>query len=640
MCGIAGMVLRPGRPVDWTVVERILDRLAHRGPDDQGWLTSDGNTVRRGRARSTELAAEAVLLHRRLAILDLSKAGWQPMSSADGRYHLTFNGEIYNFLELRAELAAHGHRFHSGTDTEVLLAAFATWGVDAFRRFIGMFALGLVDLRERTMLLVRDFFGIKPLYYAEYQDGLAFASEMKALLELPGVHRQVNAQRLYDYLRFGLTDHGTDTLLASIKQVPAAHYLTISLDWKQPPALTRYWTPGLAKRSTLTFNDAAEQLRELFLQSIRFHLRSDVPIGAALSGGIDSSAIVMAMRMVEPGLDLRTYSFIADDPALSEERWVDIVGAAAGARVHKTRANASQMVAGLRELIRVQDEPFGGSSIYAQNRVFQAASADGIKVMLDGQGADEILGGYRYFIAARLVTLWRQRRFAEARRLIGATHRLPGMSRLGLLLRAADYVIPPQLQGSVRRLIGRDLLPGWLRPEWFAERGVIPPVLCYSQSEEVLHDHLRRTLTSSSLPHLLRYEDRNSMAYSIESRVPFLTPELVDFTLSLPEDYLISPSGQSKAVFRQAMRGIVPDPILDRKDKIGFATPQQSWLMRADDWVNSVLDSETARSMPPLNTDAMRREWNAARRGAMEPTRVWQWLNLIDWSAQVGAEYV
>ena len=639
MCGIAGTIMHRGLSVEGAWAERFSAVLQHRGPDDNGWLTLQQGRILRGRGAPASGPADVLLLHRRLSILDLSEGGWQPMSTRDGRFHVTFNGEIYNYLELRRELEILGHCFESQCDTEVLLASYAQWGANAFRRFVGMFAFGLVDSRENTLVLVRDFFGIKPLYYAEWRDGTAFASEIKALLELPGVDRRVAPQRLYDYLRFGLTDHGAETLLQAVHQVPAAHYLRIAIDGRRPPQLERYWSPGEVERSSISMAQAAERLRELFLDSVRLHLRSDVPVGAALSGGLDSSAIVMAMRTVEPSLDLRTYSYIADDANLSEESWIDLVGHAAGARVHKVRPNSQDLLTELRSLVRAQDEPFGGTSIYAQHRVFAAARADGVSVMLDGQGADEFLGGYRYYLAARLVTLWRQRRFGELARFLRAAGSLPGITGLGLMLRAADFMVPPDWQETARRVIGKDGFPRWLRREWFAERAVQPPVLCYTTEEEVLHTHLRRTLRHQSLPHLLRYEDRNSMAFSVESRVPFLTPALVDFVLSLPEELIVSPNGESKAVFRQAMRGIVPDRILGRKDKIGFATPQGAWLRESANWVDEVLSSDAARQIPPLDLDGMRARWAESRTRGGSVQSVWQWVNLIEWSEQVGARY-
>jgi asparagine synthase (glutamine-hydrolysing) len=609
----------------------MLCRLHHRGPDDQGVLRFAAGEVWRGRAWE-EGEAEAALLHWRLSIIDLSEIGWQPMTYGDGRYYLIFNGEIYNYLELRPELEALGHRFVSQSDTEVLLAAYTQWGAAALNRLVGMFAFAILDTAERTIFLARDCFGIKPLYYTTATGGFAFASEIPPLLDLPGVSRSANPQRLFQYIRHGLTDHGGETIFADIRQLPSAHYMVVPLDNPRAAQPVRYWDVDMGQRADLSFDEAAARVRDLFLENIRLHLRSDVPVGAALSGGIDSSAVVAAMRYVQgQNLDIRTFSYIADDPAISEERWVDMLGAAASATVRTVQPSADELVTDLDALIATQAEPFGGTSIYAQYRVFRLAHESGIKVMLDGQGADELLGGYYPYVGARLASLVRQGQWGDARRLLAAPW--PGMSRTALLSYAADFLIPTPLQAPLRRWAGKDLMPAWANAAWFDARGVTPRSLGYTRSRDVLHSHSYRSLTEVSLPQLLRYEDHNSMAYSIESRVPFLTPAFASFVLSLPESYIIGPDGASKRVFRQAMRGIVPDAILNRRDKIGFQTPENRWLTTLQPWVERALKSETAARIPVLNIAAVKQDWNeVVQRRRPFDTRVWRWVNLIEWA--------
>jgi len=558
------------------------------------------------------------------------------MTTADGRFSIVFNGEIYNYLELRAELVKLGHQFQSQSDTEVLLHAFSEWGPACLPRLVGMFAFALLDLLERRLFLVRDFFGIKPLYYTNRHGVFAFASEIKALLELPGIQRTANPHRVFDYLRWGRTDHGNETLLSDIRQVPAAHFLELSLDSSGESRLQRFWRLDTSQRITLSLKEAAAKLRDLFLENIRLHLRSDVPVGAALSGGIDSSAIVAAMRLVEPNLDLHTISYIADDPALSEDCWVDLAGSKARAIVHKVKAAPDEMMDDLDHLIAQQDEPFGGTSIYAQYRVFRQARESGITVMLDGQGADEMLAGYRPFLASRMVSLVRQGQSSKAVRLLANAGRLPGRrATTQLLMEAASHLIQPEWQSLARRFLGKQIIAPWQNGNWFRNHGVlVEPSTFYSTSkkEELLREHLRQSLEETSLPMLLRYEDRNSMAHSIESRVPFLTPNIVSFVLSLPEEYLLASDGTSKNVFRLAMRGIVPDAILDRRDKIGFATPERHWLGVLRPWVEKTLISETARQIPAINAPAMMQDWKCVSEGKKAfDFRIWRWVNFIRW---------
>jgi asparagine synthase (glutamine-hydrolysing) len=659
MCGIFGIYRTDeSGTVDPSAVRRATQSIRHRGPDDEGYLLVNTRSGRRelcgGSDTSPHLnlppiesftdAFNLALCFRRLSILDLSPSGHQPMASADGTCWIIFNGEVYNYLELRQELAREGFTFKTGTDTEVVLAAYQRWGVECLSRFNGMWGFAIYDGRQQQLFLARDRFGIKPLFYTEDAGQFVFASEIKPVLEAGRITRRVNPQRLYEYLLTGLTDHTDETLFAGVKQIPPAHYLILPLDGSQGRATPRrYWQVDLKLREKdLSFEEAASRLRELFLESVMLHLRSDVPVGAALSGGIDSSSIVLGMRKIEPDVDLHTFSYTADDSAINEERWVDIAGGASGARVHKVRPTSAELVADLDKLITTQEEPFGSTSIYAQYRVFQLAREKGITVMLDGQGADEMLAGYRTYLAARLGSLVRQRRWLAANRFLQNASSLPQMKRQmliratgGLLL--APYVgkgkiLPPGLRTLARKALGNGSLE-WLNHAWFAERGAELPKPSNGHSREMLQSQLHETFVKSSLPMLLRYEDKNSMAHSIESRVPFLTAALVEFTFSLPEEYLIAPDGTSKSVFRRAMRGVVPDAILDRSDKIGFATPERSWLGALRPWVEDVFTSETARRVGALNLPNMKQEWEQILEGRRYfDFRVWRWLNLIRWA--------
>jgi asparagine synthase (glutamine-hydrolysing) len=361
-------------------------------------------------------------------------------------------------------------------------------------------------------------------------------------------------------------------------------------------------------------------------------------VGAALSGGIDSSALVAAMRHLEPGMELHTFSYVADDPRVSEGHWAEMAGSAARARMHTVTLGADDLVGDLDRLIQAQDEPFGSTSIYAQYRVFGAARQAGIKVMLDGQGADEILGGYPMYTSARLASLVRQGKLREARAFLRAAGRLPGRERVWY--QAGQFFIPAALQGPFRRMVGESLAPGWMNGSWFTERGVRMQPLRGPGGREILRAQLRDTVTTTSLPALLRYEDRNSMAHSVESRVPFLTPEFVQLVMSLPEEYLIAPDGTTKAVLRRALRGLVPDAILDRSDKVGFATPERGLLTGLSPWVEQVLGSETAAAIPALRRDVMLSEWREVRDGRRRfDFRVWRWLNLIRWAEHTGAVF-
>jgi asparagine synthase (glutamine-hydrolysing) len=607
------------------LVGRLSEQLAHRGPDDDAVSLLDEGRV--------------ALAHRRLAVLDPSAAAAQPMSSPDGRFRLVFNGAIYNYVELRDELRALGHEFRSSGDTEVLLAAFAQWGTEAFARLTGMFALVVLDTHERRVTLARDHFGIKPLYYCSWRDGIGIASEIKALLALPGVDRRIEPQRAYDYLRFGMTDHGAETLVRGIKQLPRATFVTFSIDGESTYASVKsrpvtYWNLNNSKSIDCSFDEAASRLRELFLESVELHLRSDVAVGAALSGGIDSSAIVSAIRYLKGDqFDLRAVRYLAGDAAIDERRWADLAAESCGANVIDVTASPEELLRDVDSLIDQQDEPFGSTSIYAQYRVFRAAHQQGIKVMLDGQGADEILGGYRYFIAARMATLLASGNVAAAAKLWRSASRLPASGKTPPVGRlAVGMLLPEWMQSMAAKLGGYDLMPSWLSADWLAARGVTGQAPIQPVEPRYLQSQLLQATTETTLPMYLRYEDRNSMAHSIESRVPFLTPQLAQFAMSLPEQYLVSDDATSKAVFRAAMRGIVPDAILDRQDKIGFATPESKWLLAMQPWIDEALNSDVAAGIPMIDPNVMRQQWRQfLETGNNFDFRFWRWANFIRW---------
>lgn len=659
MCGIFGIMHQKGHEVDIPIVIQALNTIRHRGPDDEGFAffhqeTDDfwqyggkdtpesvyrvdlNYTPHMPYSGQMHKGVSLALGHRRLSIIDLSPRGHQPMCTPDGRYWIVYNGEIYNYLELKEELIREGHSFQSNSDTEVLLNAYVYWGTAALNRLIGMFAFAIYDREKHEIFLTRDFFGIKPLYYTSWIDGFAFASEIKALLCLPHLKKTINPQRAYEYLRLGHIDHGSDTLFASVQQVPPAHYMHLYLDRYENIQPLRYWDIDLDQRVQISFIDASKKIREIFLKNIGLHMRSDVPVGAALSGGIDSSSIVTSMRyLIGSRLDIHTFSYIADDPRVSEENWVDMVIQSVGVSEHKAQISPHQLTADMNQLILTQDEPFIGTTVYAQKRVMQLAKENNIKVLLDGQGADELLGGYPGHWGARLGSLIRQVKWFKACRFLKNIAYNEGGHWSTPFFRAMKFFLPSYLQFYAFKTIGRDLTPQWLRKKWFEDRQVefIPQRMRRSANNEILREELYRSLMLEGLVYLLRYGDRNSMACSIESRVPFLTPEFTNFIFSLPEEYIIDSSGTSKSVFREAMRGIVPDVILSRRDKVGFVTPERKWLQTLHPWVESILSSEITHDIPLLDVPSIERRWGKILKNSHErfDLTVWSCINFIRW---------
>ncbi|MHB0971405.1 MAG: asparagine synthase (glutamine-hydrolyzing) [Thermoanaerobaculia bacterium] len=637
MCGIAGVI--SADKVSSRDVIAMSESIRHRGPDDYGYLVISGSDVAVGKD-AAGYDGEVLLAHRRLSILDLSETGRQPMQYR-GLY-CVFNGEIYNHLELRRELEALGHTFRSRSDTEVGLAAYSEWGIDAFRRFEGMFAFAIADVRDRKVVLARDFFGIKPLYYSVGSFGFAFSSEVAALRDfLPG-SATADAARVHDYLTSGVTDFGNRTFFRDIQQLSPGTVIEVGFDCPQnSPIESRYWTLGTTQRSSLSRSQAAEELRQLFLESIAHHLRSDVPVGAALSGGIDSSAIVCAMRRIL-GADgeIHTFSYVPAEPNLSEECWIDLATKAASTTAHKVSPSSADLEADIDRLVRIQGEPFVTTSIYAQYRVFEAAREAGIKVMLDGQGADEMFGGYAVFRAARVASLVRSGRLVRAGHLVLGSKYRNDQPPMSLMMGTAGFLVPESWHAALRRVARRPMEPQWINTRWFRERDVYPRVINRRRGGDVLRAHLRQTLLESNLPKLLRYEDRNSMAFSVESRVPFLTPKLADFVFSLPEEFLIADDGTTKAILRDALRGLVPNGILDRRDKVGFETPQAEWLSSLRGSVERDLMSKLEK-FPFLQANAVRHRWGEVLqcRDSDAAKDMWRFLNVAKWAQEFAVDF-
>jgi asparagine synthase (glutamine-hydrolysing) len=626
MCGIFAALSRHG--AIRKSYSSTLESLRHRGPDD-----SSHDLVSLA-CNGTEPHGRAWLGHRRLSIIDLSSAGRQPMESADGRYRIIFNGEIYNYLELREDCRAAGAEFRTETDTEVLLQAWAIWGHASLTRLKGMFAFVVVDRIDGTATLVRDCFGIKPLYFVQGPDVVLVSSEIPPLLATGEVSDALNADIVFEYLRFGATRSNDRTLLRDVRALPAAHFAVFDFRTGILSTPHRYWTLQSTER-TISFSDAAEECRLRFMDNVRLHLRSDVPVGAALSGGIDSSAIVCVMRVLEPDLDLKTFSFIAADSAKSEERWVDLVHEQVGGECHKIRPTGADVGRDLELLLQHQGEPFASASIFAQFQVFQRAREAGVPVTLDGQGADELLGGYLPHVGTAAADRVRAGDVIGAMRIMTrSSPGLRGVLTMGGML--AQSVLPSRMRSMARSVVSRELVPEYLNHGWLAAEGVNAESTADALigHYRTLKGHLIDTVEHGSLPNLLRYADRNSMAFSVESRVPFLTADFAEFLMSLPSSFHISSDGTRKHVFREAMKGILPEPIRQRRDKIGFFADDGIWLREnrqrfAEVW-------EEVLTMPMFDSQALARFltdfWTGKHAKAQQ---VWRILVVALWWRQM-----
>jgi len=527
----------------------------HRGPDDDG----------------IDVVDSCVLANQRLSILDLTSAGHMPMRSDDGNAILTQNGEVYNYVEVRDELRALGNVFRSGGDSEVILRAYQQWGAACVERFVGMWAFALYDVVNKTLFLSRDRLGIKPLYIHRTDERVVFASEIKALVAFLRHHHEpvkANLSSIATYAATGLVDGLEDTFFQGITRFPAASTMQISSAGTQ---LTRYWDlPARASAIDPQVSDVATVLDD----AVRVHLRSDVPLGVCLSGGLDSSAIVgLATRHVQ---QVKTFTvYFEDGPDYDERVHARAIVERFGSDAHERLVRPTDLLDTLRQIVWQLDEPSLALGVFPQWHVMALARDSGVKVVLDGQGGDEVFAGYMNYAPQHVYGL-----------LGAAPMRVPfelaGIGRLHGFLRAREVGrtalamrLRPPLTPTVDGTPDAALLAADLRPladvshnEWRNWPRVFDGWLT-----NVLYWELTRT----RLPALLRYEDRLSMAFSIESRVPFLDHRLVELAFALPDRAKLS-SGWSKYALRQALDGLLPSSVTWRRDKKGFPTPVGVWL--------------------------------------------------------------
>ncbi len=598
MCGINGFSWK-----DEQLILKMNHALSHRGPDDQCIYTDESVS----------------LGHRRLSIIDLSPAGRQPMANEDESLWIVFNGEIYNFSEIRPELEKSGHKFKSGTDTEVIIHAYEEWGTRCVERFNGMWDFAIYDKNKNLLFLSRDRFGIKPLYYYQDEQGIIFSSEIAGILQ-HAVPRTPNDKIVYQYLAFGLVDHTTETFFEGIYSLGAGENLIYDLSSKAVRFERWYDLESRIENvGPLSDEDLAERVRDLFLDSVRYRMIADVPVGSCLSGGIDSSSIVCAMRRLAEDKIIKTFSLVFPGLPIDESAFIDEVTKKTEAQSHKITPSLEMLLAELEDLVRTQGEPFGSLSIYGQYKVMQLARENNMKVLLDGQGSDEIFAGYqRYY-----------------------NYYLFGCLKKGRLEEFIRMFRPDFLEFVCTTLLGRTMTTRVLLNDLksrksarfvgdFYEGDRFYPLF---ERRFDLNAVLREDVVKVSIPHLLRYEDRNSMRWSIESRVPFMDYRLVELALSLDYDRRIN-NGTTKYIFRKAMDGLVPSGILARKDKIGFATPDGIWFREPSftSLIKEVIESEKFQLRPywkPREVEKLFQEHMDGKKDNSGP--IWRVTNTEIW---------
>ena len=613
MCGIAGY---HGLPADPALLERMNAHQQHRGPDGDG-ICVDG---------------PCGLAHRRLSIIDIAH-GQQPMDTADGRYAIAYNGEVYNYLDLRGELEALGRTFTTDSDTEVVLQAFAQWGADAFDRFNGMFGLAIWDRHEQRLTLARDHFGIKPLYVAMVPnpsgegEALLFSSEIKPILASGLYEKRVNDRSVYRYLRFRAHEDGTETFFEGIERLAPGEMLEADANGIRRRMFTRLKEELLELASVQRPYDAAAaaEYKRRLVESVRLRLQSEVPVGTSLSGGLDSSAVAViinqllnegdSLSLSAVGARQNTFSAIFPGSINDEEKYVDdVLDICTGhVEAHKILPTADEFKADLLDFIRTQEEPIISSGPYAQYQVMREATKH-VTVLLDGQGADEMMAGYIPYYFVYLRQLRAQGATLAAAELAKS---LDVLYRLGRFKLKAKVKLKKSIPTT--QLLNRDFVA--------AHRGER-----YSSEGANLKKRLVEDLFHNSLPSLLRYEDKNTMRFSLEGRVPFLDKEVLKFIFSLSDEAIIK-DGWNKRVLRDATRGLLPESINRRRNKIGFTTPQGEWFMRLKNHFYNIFLSESFANRPYVNQTEVIAAFEGWIKGAndVDTMTFWRLINLELW---------
>lgn len=594
MCGISGVITNHSERL--REVYAMTKLIQHRGPDAEGF-------------HFTERFAFG---HRRLAILDLSPEGNQPMSYRD--HWITYNGEIYNYIELRKTLQTLGYQFKTNTDTEVILAAYIHWGTSCVDQFNGMWSFAIYDPRNHSIFCSRDRYGIKPFYYTEQEGTLYFASEIKQFTATKNWNPTINKQIASSFFSSTLHNHSENTLFKTVKQLRGGHNLIYDLK-KGNYSISRYYTPKI-QTGKLSIQDAIEQYKDLLWQSVSLRLRADVRIGTSLSGGVDSSSIVGIIHKI---LEERKISNIQETVTacfeykqFNEEPYVDHVIQATKVNAHKVFPNLKDFESHFDKLTWHQDEPVPSIGMLAQYIVFKTAKEKDLTVMLDGQGADEVLGGYFGFYQALLrENLSKNQYWSFLKHLCGIPYYQIHQTRQAIQAKRARI--------KTQALNPFDTKRTALEPSFQADS----PFL--QKSFDAIFD--------TSLPALLHYEDRNSMAWSVESRVPFLDYRLVEFTIGLPTNYKIR-NGIRKFILRESCKNVLPKPIYKRYDKLGFVTPQDIWIKNNPSLFKPKFDS-ALKQLNDLNQTDLKIEFeDFFKANKTDTSSIWKTIAFANWMKQ------
>ncbi len=630
MCGIAGIYSLNGNPIDQKLLLNMTDMIRHRGPDDEGYVlisakdskevyASGNDTIPELKGTLPQLPveykADLAFGFRRLSIIDLSPKGHQPMSDIDGSCHIVFNGEIYNYLELRTELESLGHNFATHTDTEVIIESYKQWGTNCLTRFIGMWSFALYDMKAKALFCARDRYGIKPFYYTMDKDDFCFSSELKQLIPCLN-SKDLNLPMLWRSMKINaLLAYGEETFFQQIKALKPGHCAILKNGILSVQCYDE-WDISAFEQSKLSFPDAVDEYRRIFLDSVKLQMRSDVEVGSCLSGGMDSSAIVCTAASLTDKPFQTFSSYYAEDKTLDERQWIKLVAEQTKAVSHLVSPTFDKTIQWFEQATWHNDLPVGAGFV-SQYAVMQLAREKGVKVLLDGQGSDELTAGYNHSFYRFFADQLRQGKLMQMDKLM---HQYFKGKPVGVILKSVPKIFMSAFL-SENQLYNIEFNHYRFDPfntdfqakasaQLHSKQDLLSEIKDLPTSR--LSNFLYNMMHSTSIQTLLHYEDRMAMAHGVESRVPFLDHRLVEFAFSLPSSYKINPP-HGKYVHREAMKDIIPAAIYNRKDKAIFSTPfYSSWLKdKLSPYVTEIFHSAEFRQRGIYNLPLIEQKWSA-----------------------------
>ncbi|MBX9853815.1 MAG: asparagine synthase (glutamine-hydrolyzing) [Cytophagaceae bacterium] len=588
MCGISGIVAKNGNDVETSLIQKMNDCIRHRGPDDEGVYQYKN----------------IALGHRRLAIIDITRQGHQPMTYDSENFAIVYNGEIYNYRELKEELSRLGYIFNTQTDTEVILASYQCWGEKCVEKFNGMWSFAIFSKKQNLIFCSRDRFGVKPFYHFQSDNHFYFFSEVKQILALPEFHSRLNYKNAINFLKNGILNYDETTLFENVFELRGGRNLKYNLD-NNNIDIYKWYDIEKIKLNYSDFEDAKVKYQKLLEKSITYRLRADVQMGVLLSGGLDSSSINSYIKHIDPSIDIHTVSCRFKDKKYDEHEYISAVLEKTGFQNYEIFPELDELFSEkeIEETIYYQEQPLTGMSHLAEKDIYKRVAQCNLKVVLDGQGADEILAGYQIHFSIFYINLFYRLKLGKIFSELWKRKKHHNIHPVSSITEVIKRLFPIQAIAFLKNIYGKPNIPLWISKTKI-KPNLLENIFEYNRYYRGIFNFSKFEI-KKHIPYLLHSADRNSMAYSVESRFPFMDYELVEFTLSLPDDFKIR-DGKTKYILREALSKILPEKIYNRHNKKGLDTPDEEWFKSNSEYVLKELQEAIVITKGLINENIIR----------------------------------